>query len=617
MIGRGAAEGANQSVWRGLVTAMALAAAVWAAHGAAVGGTFHYDDLSVVVSNPAVRSWQPARMFMSPDAVNSERGAAIYRPLMALSLAVNYRISGLDPFGYLATNVVLHWLIAAGIVLIGRELFGDLRWAALAGLVFAVHPLNAEAVNYVTARSSLLSTLFALAAAWAFIRYVEQKGAAGTLVAGLAAFGGAMLSKESAVVLVVPLLAYVWLRPRAPHHPTVWSRAVPPLAAYGASAVGYVILWRFVTAGGMSAPGPPSDRPAWTLIEVVARSLALWVWPRPLGLDHPLTFLTRFDGWLAAVLVAGAIGLVAVFVVFAKRVPVAAWGLLWALAGLAPLAPLPWLTTVALFQEHRTGFSAAGLAWMTAALVRVAWEATGRWRSERIIRMGLACVGAVLGVVAVGVDRSRSAVWQDDRRLWAEVVERAPDNLGARINLGAAFMEHGEYDRADAEYRALLARAPTYPRAYYNLGLLALRRGRLDDAVSSFQRTVALAPRNSSAHTHLGILALQAGDERAAEAAFQAALRIEPTQREALNNLAAMYLERREWSKALDLVDAALLRDPAYLEASYNKGVALAGLGRGAEAEAVLRDVRSRLPPDAEFDRYRSGIDYLLAGRAP
>ncbi len=608
---------ASRSAWRVLAIMTALAAAVWAAHGAAVGGAFHYDDLFAVVSNPAVRSWQPARMFTSPDAVNSEHGAAIYRPLMVLSLAVNHRISGLDPFGYLATNAGLHLLIAAGIVLVGRELFGDLRWAVLAGLLFAVHPVNAEAVNYVTARSSLLATGFALGAAWAFIRCVEQKGGAGTLVAGLTAFAGAMLSKESAVALVAPLLAYAWLRPRTPHHPTAVSRAVRPLLAYGALALAYVILWRIVTAGGMSAPGPPAERPAWTLLEVVGRSMTLWIWPWPLGLDHPLTFLSRFDGLLAAVLALGAVGLLVVFVALVRRAPVAAWGLLWALAGLAPLAPLPWLTTVALLQEHRIGFSAAGLSWATAALVRVAWEAAGRRRSERIIRVGLACVGAVLGVVAVGVDRSRSAVWQDDRRLWAEVVERTPDNLPARINLGAAYMERGEYERAEAEYRSLLALAPGYPRAYYNLGLLALRRGRLDDAVSAFQRTVALAPRNSSAHTHLGILALRAGDEPAAEAAFQAALRIEPTQREALNNLAAVYLERREWSKALDLVDAALQRDPAYLEASYNKGVALAGLGREAEAEAVLRDVRGRLPPDVQFDRYRAGIDYLLAGGAP
>jgi tetratricopeptide (TPR) repeat protein len=534
-----------------------------------------------------------------------------------MSLALNYRFSDLDPFGYLATNAALHLLIAVLIVLIGLELFGGLRWAMFAGAVFALHPVNAEAVNYVTARSSLLSTVFALAASWAYIRNVEQRGGAGTLILGLTAFVAAMLSKESAVAVVVPLLAYPWLRPQAPGGPAVFPRAYRVPLAFGALAVGYVVLWRLITAGGMSAPGPPSDRPAWTFVELVGRSLALWVWPWPLGLDHPLTFLTRFDGGLAAVLVLGAVGVLVAFTLLVRRVPVAAWGILWAIAGLAPLAPLPWLTTVALLQEHRIGLSAAGLSWMTAALTRAVWDASTRRQSERLIRWMLAGTLAVFVVVALSEDRSRSVVWQDDRLLWAEVVWRSPDNLLARINLGAAYMDRGEFDRAEAEYRAIIALAPTYPRVYYNLGLLALRRARTEEAAAAFERAVVLDPSNASPRTRLGILALRSGDAQRAEQEFEAALRLDPTQRDALNNLATIYLERRDWAKALDLVDEALARDPGFLEAAYNQGVALAGLGRGPEARAVLTDVRRRLPPDANFDRYRAGIDRLLGIDGP
>jgi tetratricopeptide (TPR) repeat protein len=600
-----------------LVTATALAAAVWAAHSGALSGAFHYDDTFTVVNNPAVRSWQPARYFTSADAVVSERNAAGYRPLMVLSLALNHHVSGLNPFGYLATNVVLHVLAAWLIVLIGYEVLDDRRWAWCAGVMFALHPLNAEAVNYVTARSSLLSTTFALAATWAYIRYVESRGGTGMLVLALTAFVAAMLSKESAVILVVPLLAYRWFRSHASFTQADISRARGAALAFGVLAVLYVALWRIMTAGGVTAHGPPSDRPAWTFAELVGRSLALWIWPWPLGLDHPLTFLSRFDGGLAAVLAVGAVALLVAVALLRRRVPVAAWGLLWALAGLAPLAPLPWLTTVALLQEHRMGLSAAGLSWMTAALVRAVWKASRRWRSERLIRWTLACTGAVLAIVAVGVDRSRAAVWQDDRRLWGEVVRRSPDNMLARRNLGAAYMERSEYERAEEEYRAIIALVPGYPRVYHNLGLLALRRGRASEAAAAFQQAVALDPHDAGAHAHLGILALRAGDELGAEAAFQAALRIDPTQRDALNNLAAIYLQRRQWSRALSLVSEALQRDPGFIEAAYNQGVALAGLGRRAEADAVLREVRVRLPTDTTFDRYRSGIDHLLAGGAP
>lgn len=594
----------------------ALLAAVVIAHGGAVRGEFHYDDLFVVVSNPAVRSWQPARTFLGADAVNSERGAAIYRPLMVMSLAINHHVSGLDPFWYLAANLALHGLAAWLVVLIGFEVFDDRRWAWCAGVVFALHPLNAEAVNYVTARSSLLSTVFSLAAAWAYIRYLESRGGRGAVTLALAAFVAAMLSKESAVILVVPLLAYTWLRP-APLDQAVMSRTRRAAPAFCGLAVLYVMLWRFMTAGGVTAPGPPADRPAWTLAEVVARSLALWLWPTPLGLDHPLTFLTRFDVRLATVLVLGAAGFVAAFAALARRVPVAAWGVVWALVGLAPLAPLPWLTTVALLQEHRIGFSSAGLSLTTAALAREVWRGVPRVQAAPFIRGALVCVGAVLAVVAVAVDRARSAVWNDDRRLWAEVVHRSPENPAARINLGSAYMLRQQYAEAEAEFRAILAKVPTYQRAYYNLGLLALRQNRSAEARVSFERAVRLNPYDANAQTHLGILALRAGDAQTAEASFRAALDVNPTQRDALNNLATIHLQRREWAAALDLVTEVLREDPEFVEASYNRGVALAGLGRRTEATTVLQETRARLPSDPAFDPYRTAIDHLIAGGSP
>jgi tetratricopeptide (TPR) repeat protein len=591
-----------------LVVAPALLAI--AAHGGALGGKFHYDDHFSVVSNPAVRSWHPARAFVSAEAVNSERGAAGYRPLTVASLAVNYRFSGVDPAGYLATNLVLHAVIAVLVAVLAGRLIGHQGWGAAAGAVFALHPVNAEAVNYVTARSSLLSAACSLIAILAFVRHADGRAGAWVRGVGLAAFAAALLSKESAVALVVPLMAYPWLKPGLSMEPLAVGRSVRWAAAHAALAAVFVALYWFTTRGGITEQ-VPSARPAWTYLEMVGRSLWLWLWPWPLGLDHPLTFISRFDAALAAGLVIGAAGLAVLFGLMIRRVPLAAWGLLWAVAGFAPLAPLPWMTTVGLLQEHRMGLSAVGLSLMTVALIRAAWE---RVEPGRIARVVLAVTGVGLAVIAIGVDRSRSAVWQDDRRLWDEVVRWSPDNMLARSNLGAAHMEYGEYDRAEQEFRAILAMAPTYPRVYFNLGLLALRRDRPDEAMAAFERTTALAPGDAAAWTHVGILALRFDDAPRAERAFETALEIDPMQRDALNNLATIHLERREWSKALELTNRALQRDPAFLEAAFNRGVALAGLGRRDEAASVLTTVRQRLPPDREFDRYRSGIDRLVAG---
>ena len=627
-------------------------ATVVAAHGGALKGQFHYDDVFAIVENPAVRSWDPLRYFASANAVIIEAHAAGYRPLTVASLALNYQVGGVSPVGYLLTNLLLHLAVSWMVFVVGCRLLGDWRWAGIAALVFALHPVNSEAVNYSVARSSLLSTFWMLVAFWAFLRG-RLGGNIGWHGLGLAAFLAGLLSKESAVALVIPLAAYPWLSARwergqgAADRPAGYRSVIPYLIL----AAAYVAFWSAMTRGGIRPPGPAAH-PAWTFAEVVARSLALWVWPWPLGLDHPLTFLQRFDPALAVGLVVLGAAWLAAVIVGIRRAPFAAWASVWIVAGFAPLAPLPWLTTVGLLQENRLAFSAVALAWLTARggqilVARLRRSAGGAWA----IRWLVAPLGLVLAIGAAGLDRMRSAVWNDDARLWEEVVRRSPGNLLARINLGSVYMDRKEFDRAETEFRNVTVLAPDHPRAYYNLGLLALRRERYDDARgyflqtadvapgyidayhilgaealkrrrfdearAAFQRAVALHPTDAKAHVQLGLIALKTGDDATAETEYLTALRDDPGNREVLNNLGEISLRRRDWARALEYLTAALDRDPGFFEAAYNRGVALVGLGRRDEAQAALRAVLPRLPPDPAFDSYRRGIDHLLAGGEP
>ncbi len=626
-----------------------LAAAVVAAHSGALRGGFHYDDIFAIVENPAVHSWQPALYFGSSTAVISEAGTAGYRPLTVASFAINYRLGALNPVGYLGVNLVLHLAISWMVFILGVRLLGDARWAALSAVLFALHPVNAEAVNYSVARSSLLSTLGALVAFWGWLRWRGGEGSRWMAV-GVGAFAAALLSKESAVALLVPLAAYDWLGSDSTsgQRGCAFARSAKRLLPFVLTAALFLAAWKIMTWGGISARGP-ATYPVWAFAEVVGRSLLLWVWPWPLGLDHPLMFLQRFDPALAAALVLfGAAWLVAV-IVGVRRAPFAAWTSVWIAAGFAPLAPLPWLTTVGLLQENRLTFSAVALAWLTAwaaqcLVARLRRGAVGTWAVQWVV----APLGLVLVIGAVGLDRMRSAVWNDDARLWEEVVNRSPGNLLARINLGSVYMDHKEFDRAESEFNKILAVAPNYARAYYNLGLLALRRDRYeeargmflhtaalapqyadtyhmlgveafkrkrwDDARAAYERAVALNPRDAEAHAKLGVLAQRAGDAAAAEASYLTALRDDPENVDALNNLGAIYIQRREWSRALDYLTTALRRNPESIEALYNRAVALAGLGRKEEARAALRDVLKRFSSDPRFEPYRRGAQYLLAG---
>ncbi len=638
-----------------------LAAAVLAAHLGALGGGFHYDDRASVRENLAIRVWQPLFYLTSPLAVSGEEGTSGYRPLTVASYAVNYALGRLDPFGYLLGNLLLHLAVSWMVFVAGRILLRDDRWAAVAAVVYALHPVNAEAVNYVAARSSLLAALGGLIAFWAFLRRREGGGVWWT-IAGLAAFAAALLSKESAVALLPALAVSPWLGKPSRGRGSVGTpmgRWVRPILPYVVVCVAYLVIWTNVAATNMENRGTPAAYPVWTLMELFGRSLWLWVWPWPLGLDHPLTFINRFDAVLAMILVMAAVGLGTVVLACRRRSPLFAWGTVWALAGLAPLAPLPWMTVKGLLQENRLAFSAAALAWLTAAAMKQAIAyglnrtAPARPRPSPAwwLRGGAAVIGVAVLAGAVTMDRVRSAVWNDDVRLWQEAVRLSPENRSAHLNLGVSLMIREEYDQAEAEFRRALVLAPDYAHAYYALGLLEIRRERyaeadafLTEAIAlasdysgfyhalgdvamkrrqaqaaeaAFRHALALNPRDAKAQAKLGLLAQRAGDLASAESRYRAALAKDPDQTLAQNNLGILYVRRQDWPHALEQFTAAVRRNPDDLDAAFNQAMTLDAMGKKDDARAVAEALLRRLPPDPRFDGYRRGVEALIGGDGP
>ena len=145
---------ATHGWWMPLLLGLAIALAY--ANGLAVG--FHFDDWHVIQKNPHVRSLASIpSFFVDPDSSSVSRENRLVRPLLLVSFALNYAVSGERPWSYHLLNLLLHWCVVLLVFRIVRDHFwlGDaaLPVAAGAALVVAVHPLNTSAVDYVTARS--------------------------------------------------------------------------------------------------------------------------------------------------------------------------------------------------------------------------------------------------------------------------------------------------------------------------------------------------------------------------------------------------------------------------------------------------------------------------------
>ena len=516
-----------------------LVASTLAVYANSLPNGFHYDDGSMIVTNPAVHGLDrlPSH-FVSTTAGNEEEQPS-YRPLVMATYVLNYAWGRTDPTGYHVVNIGLHLATACLVILLGWNLTGDRLAAFLGGLLFALHPIQTEAVNYITARSSVLYSAAALAAVVLFIRY-RRSPRPGMLAWASLSYAAALLSKEAAVVVPVLLVGYDVIVRRCGRRDLVrWLR---PHAVFALLTLAFLALRRTLL-GAATLPAAHGDPlvAMMTVAAVVKKTLVGQLAPVSLSVSHAFgpTRVVNADallacGLLAALLVASA--------TLRRKAPLAAFAAWWFPVGLLPLAALPMITSLALYQENRGYLSTVALAMLAGPVMAWWWGADGRAigedvtaeRSEpvavsgaRWLRRGL-LVG-LFAVMAVAVVQ-RNPVWRDDLTLWTDVLNKAPGNQAAYVNVGGGHQARGDLHAAAEVYQRALERFPNNGILHNNLGVMYRSRGDLDRATKAFQAAIRTTPGFAMPYFNLGLILQGAGDRREAIIAYERFLELAPGQ---------------------------------------------------------------------------------------
>jgi len=519
------------SVLRHAGAVLVLAALVAASYGGTIGHGFVFDDWHLVVENPVVR-WPLAR---APELLDFGAGGISYRPLRMLSYMVDYRVGGLEPAAFHASNLTYHLAATLALYALAFATIGSLGGALFAAALFAVHPLGSEAVAYVSGRRDLLLALFSLLALlcwWGTLDAAASmpKRIATSLLASLFA-ALALAAKENAAV--VPLLGalLVVVRRRRDGIATSVGRA-GGIALVLATVVLVIVarelyLERIYEAFERLGGAALAPQPALTL-QVLARYGGLAVWPIDLRADY------RPPGWplpespFDASSVVAALGLAAVVaggVWLAWRGHIAGAGLLWFVAALLPVAQIvPYGEIVA---EHNAYLPLAGLSLAAGEGA----DALARRRPRFAIAV-CAIIVVLLGVRA----HARSSDWSDDETLWAATIESVPRSARARQNLGVSLARRGRLEAARGALEDSLELAPREVEVMHALATISGRLGETERAQRLARRAVQVR-KDAGTLTFLGWVYLAEGSPRAAEKTFRAALRLDRKNREARRGL--------------------------------------------------------------------------------
>ncbi len=546
-----------------------LAAAGLYAYHNSFNGPFVFDDLYAIERNTSIRQLWPLWDVLSPP----RHGATTGRPLVNLSLALNYALGGLDVRVYHAFNILIH--VLTSLVLFGtvrrillsptlrpRYAADASRLALAIALLWVVHPLASEGVSYVIQRTELLMSLFFLLTLYCANRGFEWAPAAGTWhVAALVAFAAGMGCKE--VIVAVPIVVLV--SDRLFWSGSWWQALARHWKLYGGLAAVFVLqtvisATRLRRAMLSTRPHPVSPWDyAWTQAGVLVHYLRLVLWPHPLVADY--------DDWPIATSVMAVLpwaiiitGLVAATVWALYR----GWRLgflgVWFFVILAPTSSFrPLLNEIA--AERRMYLPLAAVV----ALIVLGGHALAQ--RLRVGRTAQTVVVVALAALLAQVTVSRNEAYRSTLAFWSDIVAKRPQNARARMWLGDHLYKNGRSAEALDQYAAAVRSDPEDPLTHYGLGVTLVAQKRIDEALDEYREALRLKPdypqaRNALANTLFGQGKLDEAVEQ-----YRATIEIDPQHYRARYNLALVLARQGKHAEAVAQLEAALQIQPTFTAA--------------------------------------------------
>jgi tetratricopeptide (TPR) repeat protein len=588
----------------------AVALATMYAHWPALDArALSFDDHLYLVGNRLVKNpgWDSTRRFLF-EVLNPSTIEGYYQPLSMISLMLDCALGGSpENLGvFHRTSLLLHVANTVLMVVLLYSLFGSVVPAAMAGLLFGVHPLTVEPIPWVGERKTLLATFFSFLSLFAYVKFARARMAAtceknvsvamegdvrrmhfAWYLLSTASFLAALLSKPTSTLLPLAMLLMDWWPLGR------WSRRAvfEKLPLFALSFASAVTTYFSQAASYVRTPGEAGPaRIALTLFHNIA--FYGWRMVRPVALSSHYPFPDPFDlsNPMVRAGVLGTTALIAVllFALCWTPAPLAGWLIFFVLA--FPTMGAVGFTSV-IASDKYSYLPSVGLLMVLAYFLSVAWR-----RGSAILRLGSMAACLLLAGLETRLTRAYLAVWESDQSLYGHMLALAPRSALLHFGLGYSHAWHGRTAEAMREYeRAIECDSRDVP-ARNNLALLLLDQGRHDEAIEHFGALLAIKPDAPDVLSNLALALTAQGKPDEAILECRRALEIRPGFAPALNNLGQALCAKNRLDEAMQSFLSAVRFDPDFIEARSNLAATLWGAGRLNEAADHYREILRRRP---------------------
>ncbi len=636
-----------------LLMALLLLAIGFAVYGNALGNSFVIDDKPAILGDDRVQEHDFAALLTGRWW--AQGCDPLYRPLVKITFAANWMWSH-EAWAFRLPDLLLHVCVAFVLFLLARDLLRSAWPAAIAAIVFLVHPIQTATLNAIVGRADIMAALFVLLATWLYWRDgahtpEETSGRRGFVRPVLAAllFGGGLLSKENAATLIglVVWLDLFYRCPGGGKRHRIWRCYLPLVLVLG----GYIAL-RWYSLGTLARHAADTDfadniiahpevglgpGDSWLLarwgtpLAVFGKAVALLVWPQPLSWDYSYAAIETVKRasdpgliWGAACLAA----IIAAMVVssFRRRLVLVAFGMILITYSIVSNT---FIVIGTVFAERLLYLPSAGFCLLVGVLV--GWAMKQLWPSPAdqqdgchadgcsrrhvlqpapaaasVVRRALAgaCLLAVLAGIGLSAWRTvnRNRDWQSEATLNAADLKTYPRSTRLWSSAATDALNAGDYRTAIERANRSLEIWPTFGNSWSVAGLAHWKLDESDQALALLSR---LPQSNNAPHGQANVamasILRSRGQYGPAIEMLKKLVAAQPRAASARNNL-AWYLitadppELRDPALALEHAKAAISLESGQGDFVDTYISALVALGRIDEARNELRRLLPTIP---------------------
>jgi protein O-mannosyl-transferase len=534
----------------------------------------NWDDDFYVLNNPLLRAPDWQGIFTQPVVGN-------YHPLTVITLAINYQLSGTEPFGYLFVNYLMH-VANAGLVFYFTYLLSNKKtWVAFfVALAFAIHPMHVESVAWVAERKDVLYTLFFLLSLIQYWKFL-QSGAKRNYWFCFLFFALSLLSKPAAVILPLLLLLIDHWKGK----PLKSKLFIEKIPFFILSLLFGIITIRIQSATAITGL---DTFPLWTRFFFACYVLMIYFVrffvPYPLSAFHP--YPPPDDLGLAIYLSPLFVLVIAVAIWFFRKNKIFTFGILFFVINLLLVLQLITIGST-LVSERYTYVPYIGIAFMLAMWLN------SRMRSQVVRWIPAVTVALVFGVMSF----QRTKTWKDSETLWTDVLNKFPNTAVPR-NQRAIF--YGEmtgdpanqnrrnelYQKALEDLNVALKVKPDYINALENRQHIYMDLDRNEEALADAETLISLAPSNYRGYYTKGIVYSKLDQPARAVPELKKSISLNPGLDNAFNLLGSILVNVvQDYPSALDNFNKAISLNPKG-DYYFNRSVCYYRMGNLQTAKA-------------------------------